>query len=252
MTLQRVDIRGNADPNAVAKDRTEAELLKLVAALFAEQYEEVRALLDELAKLDETETVPMPPSVRKRMWDQLWNRLRVRMTGLLRTVLQSAVLTAASRLIPKILGQHPAHRLIEPKVDKWAWAYAIELASDLFVITQRAVETWASTGVTPMGGTTLAFYFGRARAGEIATTQTTKAFTEGERVVIVTADGYSIQTEATWHTMRDELVCEVCAPLDGKVEGDWGVAPDFPPLHPEGRCWVTYQGAGDVWWRWQQ
>jgi len=36
----------------------------------------------------------------------------------------------------------------------------------------------------------------------------------------------------------DETVCPLCAPLEGKNEGDWGGLPG-PPAHPNCRCWTV-------------
>ena len=48
-----------------------------------------------------------------------------------------------------------------------------------------------------------------------------------------------------WRTNQDDLVCLICAPLDGmEVEIDEGFSTeegegvDGPPIHPNDRCWL--------------
>jgi len=225
----RYDVRGNRDPNADAKDRTEAQLLALFLAILAEQGIEIREALRE---------GEVPATV--------WERLKATLAARVRPVLQVAAWTAALRLIARFLRGVPfAQTLASFAVEEWAWGYTASLATMVMGVTQGAVESWRATGKTPIGSDDLDFYFSRARADELSITQTSEAFTGGERAVVTIADEYGIQTEAIWHTMLDELVCEVCAPRDGEPEGEWGIMPGFPPLHERCRCWVTYAGAGD-------
>jgi hypothetical protein len=48
--------------------------------------------------------------------------------------------------------------------------------------------------------------------------------------------------EAVWRTLRDEKVCTLCGPLDGKPESEWGV--DAPPRHVNCRC-LYHPSGGD-------
>lgn len=226
----RYDIRGIRDPNADAKDRTEAELLALILVILAGQRVEIHEAIEEIGEVPDT----------------LWVKLKTRLADRVRPVLQVAAWTAALRLLGRLLRRIPfAQTLASFAVEEWAWEYTASLTTMLMGITQGAVDGLLTTGETPIGSTDLDFYFSRARADEISVTQTTEAFTGGERAVVTIADEYGLQTEAVWHTMRDELVCEVCAPRDGEPEGEWGIMPGFPPLHERCRCWVTYAGIGD-------
>lgn len=50
-----------------------------------------------------------------------------------------------------------------------------------------------------------------------------------------------------WNTQRDERVCPICSPLNGKTQDVWGKQfPNGTPAHPRCRCFLTYQlrGAG--------
>jgi hypothetical protein len=48
-----------------------------------------------------------------------------------------------------------------------------------------------------------------------------------------------------WHTQRDEKVCKICGPLDGKNQRFWeDKYENGPPAHPNCRCFLTYQVIG--------
>jgi hypothetical protein len=48
-----------------------------------------------------------------------------------------------------------------------------------------------------------------------------------------------------WHTQRDEKVCKICGPLDGKNQRFWeDKYENGPPAHPNCRCYLTYQVMG--------
>ena len=48
-----------------------------------------------------------------------------------------------------------------------------------------------------------------------------------------------------WHTQRDEKVCKICGPLEGKNQRFWeDKFPNGPPGHNNCRCFLTYQVIG--------
>jgi hypothetical protein len=83
------------------------------------------------------------------------------------------------------------------------------------------------------------------RRATIATDQTTRAFTAGQKGAAERGDGASttagqrVELELYWVTERDNLVCPRCAPLHDKPESVWGlVFPNGPgpEAHPNCRC----------------
>ncbi len=89
--------------------------------------------------------------------------------------------------------------------------------------------------------------FSEERARAIAVTETTGAVTAGEVGFIgeleAAYDGY-IESTSIWITERDERVCPLCEPLDGKPGRIWREAwPSGPPRHPICRChleWIVF------------
>lgn len=81
--------------------------------------------------------------------------------------------------------------------------------------------------------------YSEERARQIAVTEVTRAFAEGNRAAWQ-ASGVIERKE--WRTNNDELVCPVCGPLAGKVVGldeEFADGIDGPPAHPRCRCWIV-------------
>lgn len=84
----------------------------------------------------------------------------------------------------------------------------------------------------------LSRWFSPQRAEMIAVTETTRAATEAERAL---ADEIfresNIRMIPIWNTENDERVCPICGPRDGKEITDG----EYPPAHPNCRCWTTHE-----------
>ena len=122
----------------------------------------------------------------------------------------------------------------------WASQGAGRLIREIDQTTQLRVQTavseWTQSG-EPLSALRkeLTPLFGKERAELIASTETTAAYAEGNRIAYQ-ASGLVGKVE--WRTAMDERVCPICGPLDGKretLDGDFdGVG--FPPAHPRCRC----------------
>lgn len=78
--------------------------------------------------------------------------------------------------------------------------------------------------------------FGPVRAERIAITETTRIFSQA---ALESMRANEAITHVRFMTSRDELVCPICAPLNGQVvEKDSAGFPGFgwPPAHPNCRC----------------
>ena len=94
--------------------------------------------------------------------------------------------------------------------------------------------------------------YGPKKAEEIATTEVTRAASEGEVELVNELEKSGIVMKAVWQTSEDDLVCPVCGPLadkeqDGKAGGrPYWIHPDKgqmgpPPAHPRCRCWLNHK-----------
>ena len=81
--------------------------------------------------------------------------------------------------------------------------------------------------------------YSEQRARTIAVTEITRAFAEGN-MAAWRASG--VIEKKRWNSNNDELVCPICAPLNGKVVGlneEFAEGISAPPGHTSCRCWLT-------------
>lgn len=89
---------------------------------------------------------------------------------------------------------------------------------------------------------------GEARAQMIATTEVTRLYAEGN---LMAWKATGLVSAKSWRTAKDDKVCRICGPLDGKVvslDGGWtmdeegrvveGLGITAPPAHARCRCWL--------------
>ena len=128
----------------------------------------------------------------------------------------------------------------------WAGEYTDTLLQQLGTTTQDGigpiVEDWINTDGATMGDLFQSLMdtklMGADRASLIATTETTRAFAQGE-IKQYSAMGI---TRMRWQTNNDEVVCDICEPLNGEVRtigDDYSDGITEPPGHVNCRCWLT-------------
>jgi SPP1 gp7 family putative phage head morphogenesis protein len=133
---------------------------------------------------------------------------------------------------------------------EWADRHTDDLLRQLGTTTHEAVgpvlRRWVDNGEPlDMLIQDLEPTFGARRAALIASTETTRAYTQGN---LETYRASNVTKRAEWRTANDELVCPLCGPLNG-VRSDNVQSPTFrhtdgtfygpPPLHPSCRCWIV-------------
>lgn len=88
--------------------------------------------------------------------------------------------------------------------------------------------------------------FSGNRAASAAVTEITRSITQGSSLAArVIAARMAKRIVARWRTERDDAVCPICKPLDGREEfgpnGFAEVVPGGPPAHPYCRCELVYR-----------
>lgn len=138
---------------------------------------------------------------------------------------------------------------IDSAAAAWATGYAAVLAGQLADRTRVELSA-ATTEESRLAAARM--LFGSARAESIAITEVTRAISAGEQwaaeyamlagAVVI---GHALQApEPFWVTAEDDLVCEVCFPLNGQPRESYaGVSPDGPPAHPRCRCFLDWRQA---------
>ncbi len=181
------------------------------------------------------------------------NERRVLLAILLPRLTQMALagMQAAARLV----GVGFDNELYNRRAEEWARIYTDTLLADLGTTTEKIVGQALADWIARPGATVgdlnavLTPAFGAQRANVIAVTEATRAFASGQLMTYLEAG----VTHITWHTNRDELVCPMCGPLNGKVVpigrpfgvDRKGKVITQPPYHPNCRCWVAPTLEGD-------
>lgn len=132
----------------------------------------------------------------------------------------------------------------------WLASYGFDLVSRISktqqILTREAITQWVKDG-DPLSSLIdyLTPIYGKTRAQMIATTEVTRAYAEGNITVWKTS---GVVSGKEWHTAEDDLVCPICAPLDGMQEkldgGTFDAIGGFggiggPPAHVRCRCWLV-------------
>ncbi len=82
----------------------------------------------------------------------------------------------------------------------------------------------------------LAVVFGEARAANIAATEVTRAFAQGN---MASWESTGFVRSAVWMTSQDERVCPICSSHDGEHVGIGDIDASPPnSSHPGCRCWL--------------
>jgi len=130
--------------------------------------------------------------------------------------------------------------LANQHAEEWAISNSASLVNEIDQTTTRAirqsVSRWVNNGEpleSLVSDLTNHMAFSRNRAELIASTETTRAYAEGNRIAYRES---GVVDKVEWRTANDEKVCPICGPLDGErdvLDGDFGGV-GYPPAHP--RC----------------
>lgn len=136
--------------------------------------------------------------------------------------------------------------VISEEAQRWAESYSYDLVRGLDNTTRKLVSQSISTYTSTPGMTRgdlerlLAPAFGESRASAIAVTEVTRAYSEATNEHQRALETEGVSMRRVWQTLRDDLVCPICGPLNGMPEDDWEIAfPGGPPAHVNCRCSTT-------------
>jgi len=193
----------------------------------------------------------IPESRKVALQMSFWNDETKRLLAIILPLLQSgaeeAVMAEAA-----LAGIEVDWTAAITEASKWARQYAGELVDGITDTTKERIRSivanWMETEHTfPQLWRQLVADqgFSQRRAKLIAATETTKAYAEGKMIGVETIEkqGY-FEYEKQWQTARDDNVCLICKPMQGKtakgVRGAFDTLAgqlEGPPAHPGCRCW---------------
>lgn len=126
----------------------------------------------------------------------------------------------------------------------WATNHTDDVLRQLNTTNDRvvgeAVARWINNG-EPLSSliNDLQTHFGRTRAEMIASTETTRAFAEANKIAYQET---GVVDKVEWRTSEDERVCPICGPLADKrdsIDDPQFGGVGIPPAHPRCRCWIV-------------
>lgn len=131
--------------------------------------------------------------------------------------------------------------LINQRAADWAAGYSFELVKGIVDTTRDTLRSQIRgffEDQRTIGDLrdSIGRLFGPVRASMIAITETTRAASKGEEAFADELRKLGLRVTHIWHTSRDDDVCKICKPRNGKRQGDgWQ---ELPPAHIGCRCWT--------------
>lgn len=140
--------------------------------------------------------------------------------------------------------------LINKRALAKARQYTYELVKGITATTrdtlQRVISAFVETPGMTIGDVVNSLPYSEERALRVAVTEITRAYsTAAQDAAADLKEKYpDVRVTKTWFTNNDDLVCEICAPLNGvEIDQDeqFGGEFDGPPGHVSCRCFTSYR-----------
>ena len=153
----------------------------------------------------------------------------------LREALSGVYQDAAAELFSEKAGEAGADAFTPPDATNTADQFAAAIAAML--ANGMANNVRLGLAGAAANGRSIAPLFSPSRAATAAVTEITRAYNEGRRWAAgVLAIHLRTRVVRRWRTAEDDLVCEICGPLNGKTAGGVDGYSSPPPAHPNCRC----------------
>jgi hypothetical protein len=226
--------RDRREPGRREKEQAEERFTLLMRRHFRRQWARVREQLGEqYPDRKSLKAVDIPDD------DDLEDLIRA-----LTEMLRGGVALFGSRAKPAI-----DYTLTNKEAAQAAREYAYELVRGINDTTRDALRDAVNSFVETPGMTLgdledqVSVHFGEGRAERIAITEVTRAYATGQQMAgeALRAEFPDVRVVKVWFTNADDIVCPVCAPLDGKevgIDESFESGIDNPPAHPNCRCWT--------------
>jgi SPP1 gp7 family putative phage head morphogenesis protein len=195
-------------------------------------------------------------NVTEAQLDAFWRGEDERLYGTIQPAIEEIAVERAA-IVAIRMQQPDMWRLVNEQVLGWSRTYytsanpsfvgsvrnldqtSREQVADAFARWNRGELNDGRQGGLPALVAELGQTFDPARAERIAITEVTRIFSEAENAA---AEVDPDMEYLRWDTAFDEIVCKICAPLDGRVvrKGEaFSLGIMLPPAHVNCRCGVT-------------
>lgn len=211
------------------RERAEQDLAREISRLS-------QAQLDELMR-----ALGNPPNLAN-VPAAFWTRYAEEMQSAILPALQKIYLDSAQEMLDDTPAIGVDWTLVNASAAQWARQYSFDLVKGITDTTRSALQEkvqayFETPGTISDLADSLSSLFGPVRAEMIAATETTRAAVSGQAAVVDELNKQGTQMIPYFITSEDEIVCEICSPLNGKRVSEG----EFPPLHPRCRCEIAYK-----------
>lgn len=219
----RAIVRDRREPGRREKLRVQLRMAAVIRKLFLAQRERIAAWAQTLKALPD-----IPPGLLDADDAELVLALIEGLTGGIALTAQQVRLDAD-------------WTRANTRASRWARQYVGQLIREINSTTldavRQAVALYVETPGMEIGDLMRLLPFDAERALRIAVTETTRAFAQGQAAARdeLREQFPDVVVETVWHTNNDDIVCDVCGPLDGRAVDD----DTIPPAHPNCRCWIS-------------
>lgn len=225
--------RDKREPGRREKEEAEAELMRFFARRFRRQARAVREAAERIIKADR-----IPFDIEELLDDPEDEAELIRLL----TKMVKGGVSIFGRSNPLDIN----YSIANDRAAQWAARYAGELIKQIDKFTLDTVREWVSFFVENSGFTIGDLMdrlpFDEVRAERIAVTEVTRAYAQGNKEAgeEMAKEFPGVRVVKIWETNNDDLVCDICEPLNGKEveldqEFDDGISE--PPAHINCRCW---------------
>ena len=242
----RESISGEVDPAGYDKDQLEAQMMGAVEMFFGEQRMRIQAELEPRIPDDRKAIIQLPLP--------FWNNESKRLLSILLPFLARGAEggVGVQQAVVQGMGIDIDWTLPFTEAANWARRHGAALVTRVTQTTKDRIRSVVGNWIETPDRTLPDLWkqlqedhaFSRSRAKLIATTETTRAYAEGEIVGARTLEkegwfGYVKE----WQTAMDDRVCPICEPLQGvtvqTTKGEFAGGLQGPPAHPGCRCWIN-------------
>jgi hypothetical protein len=231
--------RDRKEPERKAKEEMEAKLFRLFRKRFASQARAIRSQLEATHPGRKAIGLPTDPEFNEEEFQ----------ADVMRVVLKGV--TSGAEQFGKEISIGMDYTLVNSRAAEWVRNYTFDLVKGIDKLSvdvfQSAISDFIQTPGMTIGDVMDRLPFGESRALTVATTETTRAYAQGQRLA-----GEQLKDEhpgvlvvKNWYTNSDDRVCDICGPLDGlsvPLEENFesgGESIDEPPAHVGCRCWMS-------------
>ncbi len=215
--------------NEQMRAKFELELTRRLNGRFEDYYREFLRLLGD---------PPSAANVPQSFWDGIAEDL----TPHIKAVVREVILAAASDLI-KTSGRTIDTAIINQRAADYVSTYTFDLVKKINETSrqwlQESIRRYFTEQQT-LGQLeeNLMKIFSPERAARIAITEVTRANVQGDKLTVDQIEKESgVRMAAIFESSADEVVCDICGPLQGNVVSE----ESYPPLHPGCRCWLSWE-----------